>query len=115
MKRIVDTNLIFGGWLIVAPFLLGYSRGHVAALSNDIALGLLLVAGSLWVLTEGTADFGVTTFETACGAWLILAPFVFHLRATPHVLINDVAVGAMVMIVSLTDAWMRGHRPQHAR
>jgi hypothetical protein len=114
MKRINTINLILGVWLIVAPFLLAYSRSHVVAASNDIGLGFLLVAGSFWMLAEKTGQFGVTAFETACGAWLMLVPFVLHGGATPHILINDIIVGAIVLLVSFTEAWMLAYRPPHA-
>jgi hypothetical protein len=114
MKRIIEINLILGVWLIVAPFVLAYSTGHVAAASNDVVLGLLLVGGSLWLLAERSGYLAVTAFETACGVWLMLAPFVLHGRAAPHVLANNVAIGAIVLIVSLSEAWMLMHRPRRA-
>lgn len=114
MKRINEINLILGVWLIVAPFVLAYSRFHVVAASNDIVLGCLLVAGSFWMLAGNTGQFGVTTFEAFCGAWLILVPFVLHGGATPRMLVNDIVVGVIVLLVSFTEAWMLAYRPRHA-
>jgi len=37
---------IVGGWLIAAPFLLGYA-GTEAAKNNDIGVGALMLLGSL--------------------------------------------------------------------
>jgi SPW repeat-containing protein len=113
MKRINTINLILGVWLIVAPFLLAHSKSHLVATSNDIVLGFLLVAGSFWMLAERTGQFGVTAFEAACGAWLMLVPFVLHGGATPQMLINDIAVGAIVLLVNFTEAWMLAYRPRH--
>lgn len=42
------TNALLGGWLIVAPFVLGYSA-TTAAVTNDIIIGLV-------VLSLGTAS-----------------------------------------------------------
>jgi hypothetical protein len=59
--------MILGVWLIVAPFMLGYSTGQVILMSNDAMLGFLLIASSLWVLVERANQVGVSAFEFACG------------------------------------------------
>lgn len=38
LKHIVQINILFGAWLIVAPFIMGYSASTVE-LANDVALG----------------------------------------------------------------------------
>jgi hypothetical protein len=114
MKRIIEINLVLGVWLIVAPFVLAYSRGHIVAMSNDVVLGLLLVASSLWALAERSGHIGVAAFEAACGVWLMLEPFMLHGRTAPHAFFNNVAVGGIVVIVSLTDTWMLAHRARQA-
>lgn len=40
------TNFVFGGWLIVAPFILGYAR--VAPVWNDIIVGVIVLALAAW-------------------------------------------------------------------
>ena len=78
-------------------------------------LGCSWWPGSLWLLADRAGYLAVTAFETACGTWLMLAPFVLHGRAASHVLVNHVAIGAMVLIVSLSEAWMLIRRPRRAR
>ena len=41
------TNALIGGWLIAAPFVLGYSNIE-AAVWNDVALGILIALFALW-------------------------------------------------------------------
>jgi hypothetical protein len=115
MKRIIEVTLVLGFWLIVAPFVLAYSRGHIVVALNDVVLGVPLVAGSIWILAAEAGQLTVTTFGGACGAWLMCAPLVLHSRALPHVLVNDLAVGAVVLIVSLTYAGMLTRITRHAR
>lgn len=47
------TNTILGVWLIIAPFVLGYSATTMA-MRNDIFLGIIVVALSLWSGYETT-------------------------------------------------------------
>ena len=46
MKYLPSILAIVGGWLIAAPFLLGYA-GTEAAKNNDIGVGVLMVLGAL--------------------------------------------------------------------
>lgn len=49
-------NAVLGVWLIVAPFILGYS-GIAAATTNDIILGIIIAALGVWgaLATRGGA------------------------------------------------------------
>ena len=42
LKHIVEINIVLGAWLILAPFVMGYS-GSTVELTNDVALGVLLI------------------------------------------------------------------------
>jgi len=112
MKRIIELNLILGVWLILSPFVLAYATGHVPAMSNDIGVGVVLVVCSAWIMTVGaTAPLGAVAIEALCGLWLIAAPFALRERALTHALANNVIVGAIVLVVSLGEAWMLTGRP----
>jgi hypothetical protein len=113
MKRIIEINLILGIWLIAAPFVLAYATGHIPAVSNDVAIGVLLVACSLWILAATVTPLPAVVFQGLCGAWLIAAPFALHERTLTHALANNVVVGAIVLLASLTEAWMATRRVHH--
>ncbi|MGD8429947.1 MAG: SPW repeat protein [Ectothiorhodospiraceae bacterium] len=44
-------NLVLGAWLILAPFVLGFS-GIAAATWNHVILGLLVGADAIWALVD---------------------------------------------------------------
>ncbi len=46
LKHIVQINIILGAWLVIAPFVMGYSMSTVE-LVNDVALGARLI-GCSW-------------------------------------------------------------------
>lgn len=45
------TNLAIGVWLILAPFVLGFS-GETGALWNHVIIGVLVGADALWAMRE---------------------------------------------------------------
>lgn len=43
------TNLVIGAWLIIAPFVLGFTE-QTGAMWNQIIVGLLVAADALWAV-----------------------------------------------------------------
>ena len=62
LKHIVQINILLGAWLIVAPFIMGYSASTVE-MTNDAAVGLVLVACSCWMLAAATGQVGASVFS----------------------------------------------------
>ena len=81
-------NIIPGIWLIIAPFILGYTRLEVA-MWNDIILGIIVAAFAL-LRTFGTGQASGSWINLAAGIWLIIAPFVLNYGSNPTPRWNDV-------------------------
>lgn len=113
MKRITWINLILGIWMIISPFLIGYSVSYVPT-GNNIVLGVLLIASSWWILAALMQTTGMSWFQVLCGIWLIIAPFVLNYRAMSQAMSNDVIVGIIVLIVGLVETQVGSHRPVRA-
>ena len=109
-------NLVAGIWLIIAPFILGYS-GIVAALWNDIVVGILIAILAGGRLAGPFRNPGYSWFNVGLGCWLIIAPFILpYARAivpagadavvvhanVNNAMWNDVIVG---IIVAVLGAW----------
>ncbi len=58
MKGWAWVNLVLGGWLVVAPWILGYGGGP--ATGNDVVLGLAVVVVSILLLTSAAPAGGGT-------------------------------------------------------
>ncbi len=43
------TSVVFGAWLVISPWLLGFS-GHMAAMLNAVIVGAVVFALALWTL-----------------------------------------------------------------
>jgi SPW repeat-containing protein len=99
-------NIIFGIWLIIAPFVLGYTRVEVA-MWNDIILGIA-VAIIAFIRTMGTGQAPASWVNIVLGIWLIIAPFVLAYGNNPTPRWNDIIVGILVVIF----AWSRSAVPE---
>jgi SPW repeat-containing protein len=108
MKSTGGISLVLGLWLIIAPFALGAAGVRLVWTANDILIGLLLVALSVWMLA-GTRPVGGPWIEMICGIWLLGAPALMVYRSKAGA-INDVIVGAIVLGVSFAAARRIGHR-----
>jgi len=109
MKRVSWINLILGIWLVMSPYVLGLT-GVTATVANNIVLGIVLIATSWWILATTIDMPGVGLFQTLCGIWLVIAPFVLKYSAMTHALANDIVVGVIVFIVGLVESQALAHR-----
>ena len=111
MKRVTYINLVLGIWLIVAPVVFGSFAASRIAAANDMALGVLLVASSWWIAAAKRAQVPVSAFRLLCGVWLIIGPFLLRYRGFSPMALNDLIVGALVVIVSVFETWTLWRAP----
>ena len=95
-------NILFGIWLILAPFILAYT-GLQVAMWNDIILGVLVGVIAL-IRTFGTAQAGTSWINVLLGIWLIIAPFVLSYGDNPTPRWNDVILGILIVIFAWSSA-----------
>lgn len=95
--------LAAGGWLLVAPWLLGH--GDVRApLAVDLGLGVVLVGLASFRLLARPASRGVPALATSAGLLLVIAPVVLRYGHTDRVVaayVNDILVGLLVAAAGL--------------
>ena len=88
---------LLGGWLMVAPDVLGYSEVAAAA-NNDHAIGAIVVGASLvavWPVMRPLRWFGLLA-----GAWLIAAPWIlFRWYGWPPT-VDSLAVGVALVVLA---------------
>ncbi len=102
VKRTSGTNLAAGIWLILAPFILGYSA-VTAALWNDILIGLA-VTGLAWVRVAKPMERGASWTNVVLGVWLLAAPFALGYSATAAAMWNDIVIGIVVVVLGVWSA-----------
>jgi len=105
LKHIVQINILLGAWLIVAPFILGYS-GSPAESAVDIAVGVVIISCSWWILAAMRGRVGASAIQILGGLWLMAAPFYFHYVKMSRVFANDLIAGLLIAIVGATATGM---------
>ncbi|MCA9875565.1 MAG: SPW repeat protein [Anaerolineales bacterium] len=109
--RIVSgINIALGAWLLIAPFVWGYS-GTSTALWNDWIVGaIVIILGAIrvWRPTENT---WLSWVNAVLGVWLVIAPFVLNYCTITAALWNDIIVGVAIAVLG---AWSAMSSPNTA-
>jgi SPW repeat-containing protein len=113
VKHIVQINILLGAWLIVAPFVLGYSSAR-PEMTNDFALGVVLIGCSWWILAAMPLTDFSQWLQIVGGLWLIAAPFVLHYGRFSPPFANDLVVGILSLLTSVSATWMLASRVKNA-
>jgi len=110
-------NAVAGAWLIVSPWVLGFS-GMTAAIWTMVATGIVLGAVALGA-TFVPRQWEEWT-EVALAACLAVSPWVLGFRSNETAMVNAVLVAAVILVLALwvlvTDKDYLGHtvdRPAH--
>lgn len=110
-------NAAAGAWLIVSPWVLGFS-GMTAAMWTMVATGIVLGAVALGA-TFVPRQWEEWT-EVALAACLAVSPWVLVFRSNETAMVNAVLVAAVILVLALwvlvTDKDYLGHtvdRPAH--
>lgn len=82
-------------WLLVAPFVLGYSS-LTAPTATDIIVGtlVLILSGVRW--SAPSQAIGLSWAIAGLGIWLILAPFVFGYATISAPTSNQMGMGVVI-------------------
>src|SRR5262245_38797949 len=115
MKRLIWINLFLGLWLLFAPFVLGFAAVASGAAAGNGIIGIVLIVTSVWILQAAAPPPAIGWFQSLCGLWLVLAPFVGNFRGLSTATSDNVAVGAVIILVALTAsrAFAHTHRVTH--
>lgn len=95
-------NLIMGIWLLICPWLLGYSG--TLAQWGDCAAGLVIVLSSLYVILQktkpSTPNWPFLT-NSILGAWLIISGIFIFGQVSVTNRWNDIILGILVVFFAL--------------
>ncbi len=103
-KYLAQINILLGAWLIAAPLVLGYTDSRMETW-NDVALGILLIACSWWMLAAVAGQLGAGGLQLLGGLWLIAAPFAWHYAQRSRPFSNDLVLGILSVLVSAAALW----------
>lgn len=97
-------GVIGGIWLIISPYVLGYS-GNSAATTNDIILGIIqIILTGYWALTfnlpgQAQVRLAAVWLAVLAGVWLIISPWVLGYNGLDSALWNNLILGILFVII----------------
>lgn len=105
MKWASWVSVLLAIWLIVAPFVVGYHLVSAAAATEDVVMGMLILAVALWTALAAAPPAGASWVVFLFGLWVIVAPFAigYNLMST-SAMTNDVVVGIVTLIMGVLRA-----------
>jgi hypothetical protein len=95
-------NFILGIWILISPFVLGYS-GNISAMWNNVIVGIVIVmisAFRIWARSSPSLSW----INFAAGIWLIISPWAVRFIAGPGFAWHQVVLGIVVAIVAAVSA-----------
>lgn len=90
-------NVLAGIWLIIAPWVLGYSTSDPRW--NDVVFGIVIGVLALIRATGGVREDWVSAVNALIGIWLIVAAFTIDQTATATW--NDIILGIIVFVLAV--------------
>lgn len=100
MRTTGSLDILVGIWLILAPFLLGYS-GNNTALWNDVILGIAVVIFSATQTAGASRRISWPSWvNILAGIWLVLAPFALGYSFLTVALWNDIISGIIIIALA---------------
>jgi len=106
LSSMIKLGVLTGLWLIVAPFILNFTRTP-AAMWNSIAMGIII---GLTAIARGTGrshkQAGCNLLNVISSMWLIISPFVFGFYQHLGPLLNTTILG-LILGLSVLAFWLR--------
>ncbi|MCC7107174.1 MAG: SPW repeat protein [Chloroflexi bacterium] len=101
-------NIIAGLWLIISPWVLGFS-GLAAVRNNDVILGIIIV------VLAAIREFGahraswLSWINVIAGAWVFVSAFVLSASTQPAPFWNNIILGVIVFVLGISSATVTAH------
>ena len=91
-------NALLGIWLIISPWVLGFSS-ETAAMANFVIVGILLLAAALGAMYVPKAWEEWT--ESVLGLWMIVSPWIVRYTAVQAAKTDAILAGIVILILGL--------------
>lgn len=89
-------NVIAGIWLVISPFVLGYTAAD--ATWNPIVFGAAVIVIALARIAGGVRTAGLSVLNMAIGAWIFISAF--WLASSSQATWNDIVMGIVVFVLA---------------
>jgi len=113
-------SLLAGVWMVLAPFLLGFTNFPLAAW-NSVLIGVIVGCLAIYRMTSPTPHVWTGTVSFLLGLWAIVSPFALGAGESGAAVWSGVIMGAIVAVfgvasMATSDALVRNrHERQYER
>jgi hypothetical protein len=104
-------DMVLGFWLVISPWVLGFSGSDPAATRNAVIVGIVIAA--LSALTFLAYHIVEEWIDVILSLWLIVSPLVLSTSGSPVVVADFVIVGGVVLALSGYEIWAARHGHPH--
>lgn len=94
-------NILFGLWLVIAPWVVGFSH-LTSATWNSVIVGAMIAIFALIRTTSPLRAAGLSWFNFVLAIWLVMSPFMLNFGGEDAAMWNTVIVGLCVLSLA---AW----------
>lgn len=106
-------NLILGLWLLVSPWVLGFTS-MVTPMWSHIIVGVIIALLALWRALEPADESRVwaSWAMAVLGLYSVISPWVFGYSATTRLVLSDVVAGIIIAALAIWTAMGRRLAPR---
>ncbi len=97
-------NALAGIWVIIAPFVLGYSVVTGVAKTNDVVVGFVVLVLAAIRFFGAYIQAWLSWINALLGLWLIIAPFVLGYSPVQAAMVNDIIMGIIIAVLATWSA-----------
>ena len=99
-------NFFLGIWVLISPFVIGFS-GFRGLMLNNVIVGVIVLIVAAVQAWGTTPAGGLGGINLILGLWLIVTAFVFDVQGIPAIVWNQIISGAVVAILAAVSAFAR--------
>ena len=96
-------NIIAGIWLVLSPFILGFSA-LATPTWNLLIVGVAVTILAIIRVTRPLQYEGVSWVNFALGIWLVFSPFILGYSGVGVALWNSIILGVIVLVLAAASA-----------
>lgn len=106
-------NVLAGLWLILAPFVLNFTRSSAATYNSVIVGVAVLVMAAIRAFNPDVRE-GLSWANLILGLWMIVSPYVLGYANVNNAQTNSLITGAIILILAAFSAYEtnEAHREQ---
>ncbi|MGV8083794.1 MAG: SPW repeat protein [Coriobacteriia bacterium] len=97
-------NVLAGIWLVIAPFILGFTSS-ASAMWNSIAVGAVVVVLAAIRAFNPDEREGISWVNVVLGLWMVVSPYVLNYTNVSSAQTNALITGVIILALAAFSAY----------